>query len=132
MPSDRTLYRLIAAHPTARKLNASARGRETAANKPGRAFGLHGSLRPGEHVQIDSTIIDVPSRLLDGRLNRAELTIIHDVATRSILAAMVRAIATNSADLAGVLARALTPYDMRPPGAREHRERMAATWAGSS
>lgn len=101
MPSDRTLYRLIAAHPTARKLNASARGRETAANKPGRAFGLHGSLRPGEHVQIDSTIIDVPSRLLDGRLNRAELTIIHDVATRSILAAMVRAIATNSADLAG-------------------------------
>lgn len=101
LPSDRTLYRLIAAHPTARKLNASARGRETAANKPGRAFGLHGSLRPGEHVQIDSTIIDVPSRLLDGRLNRAELTIIHDVATRSILAAMVRAIATNSADLAG-------------------------------
>ena len=130
LPSDRTLYRLIAMHPTARKLNASARGRETAANKPGRAFGLHGSLRPGEHVQIDSTIIDVPSRLLDGRLNRAELTIIHDVATRSILAAMVRAIATNSADLAGVLARALTPYDMRPPGAREHRERMAATWAG--
>ncbi|ODT25737.1 Mu transposase C-terminal domain-containing protein [Microbacterium sp. SCN 69-37] len=130
LPSDRTLYRLIAAHPTARKLNASARGRETAANKPGRAFGLHGSLRPGEHVQIDSTIIDVPSRLLDGRLNRAELTIIHDVATRSILAAMVRAIATNSADLAGVLARALTPYDMRPPGAREHRERMSATWAG--
>ncbi len=130
LPSDRTLYRLIAAHPTARKLNASARGRETAANKPGRAFGLHGSLRPGEHVQIDSTIIDVPSRLLDGRLNRAELTIIHDVATRSILAAMVRAIATNSADLAGVLARALTPYDMRPPGAREQRERMAATWAG--
>lgn len=47
LPSDRTLYRLIAAHPTARKLNASARGRETAANKPGRAFGLHGSLRPG-------------------------------------------------------------------------------------
>ena len=43
---------------------------------------------------------------------------------------MVRTIATNSADLAGVLARALTPYDMRPPGAREHRERMAATWAG--
>jgi hypothetical protein len=30
-------------------------------------------------VQIDSTVIDVPSRLLDGRLNRAELTVIHDV-----------------------------------------------------
>ncbi len=130
LPSDRTLYRLIAAHPTARKLSSSARRRETEANKPGRAFGLHGSLRPGEHVQIDSTVIDVPCRLLDGRLNRAELTIIHDVATRSILAAMVRAIATNSADLAGVLARALTPYDRRPPGAREQRERVAATWAG--
>lgn len=130
LPSDRTLYRLIAAHPTAGKLSGSARSRETAANKPSRAFGLHGSLRPGEHVQIDSTVIDVPSRLLDGRLNRAELTIVHDVATRSILAAMVRAIATNSADLAGVLARALTPYELRPPGAREQRERMAATWAG--
>ncbi|WP_193599396.1 Mu transposase C-terminal domain-containing protein [Microbacterium sp. YJN-G] len=130
LPSDRTLHRLIAAHPTARKLNSSARARETAANKPGRAFELHGSLRPGEHVQIDSTVIDVPSRLLDGRLNRAELTIIHDVATRSILAALVRAIATNSADLAGVLARALTPYEFRPPGAREQRERVAASWAG--
>ncbi|WP_282837292.1 Mu transposase C-terminal domain-containing protein [Microbacterium flavum] len=130
LPSDRTLYRLIAAHPTAGKLSGSARSRETAANKPPRAFGFHGSLRPGEHVQIDSTVIDVPSRLLDGRLNRAELTIVHDVATRSILAAMVRAIATNSADLAGALARALTPYEMRPPGAKEQRERMAATWAG--
>lgn len=130
LPSDRTLYRLIAAHPTASKLNGSARSRETAANKPSRGFGFHGALRPGEHVQIDSTVIDVPSRLLDGRLNRAELTIIHDVATRSILAAMVRAIATNSADLAGILARALTPYEMRPPGAREQRERMTATWAG--
>ena len=130
LPSDRTLYRRIAAHPTAGKLNSSAKLREVAANKPGRAFGMHGSLRPGEHVQIDGTVIDVPSRLLDGRLNRAELTIVHDVATRSILAAVVRAIATNSADLAGVLARALTPYDLRPPGAREQRERMAATWAG--
>ena len=130
LPSDRTLYRRIAAHPTAGKLNSSAKSREVAANKPGRAFGMHGSLRPGEHVQIDGTVIDVPSRLLDGRLNRAELTIVHDVATRSILAAVVRAIATNSADLAGVLARALTPYDLRPPGAREQRERMAATWAG--
>lgn len=62
----------------------------------------------------------MPSRLLDGRLNRAELTIVHDVATRSILAAMVRAIATNSADLAGALARALTPYEMRPPGQRSN------------
>ena len=55
---------------------------------------MHGSLRPGEHVQIDSTVIDVPSRLLDGRLNRAELTVIHDVSCRSILAGVVRAVAT--------------------------------------
>ena len=130
LPSDRTLYRMVAAHPTARKLNGSAKSRQTSANKPDRAFGAHGSLRPGEHVQIDSTVIDVPSRLLDGRLNRAELTVIHDVSCRSILAGVVRAVATNSADLAGVLARALTPYDLRPPGAREHRERVAATWAG--
>lgn len=129
-PSERTLYRLIAAHPTAGKLSGSARSRQTAANKPARAFRQHGALRPGEHVQIDSTVIDVPSQLLDGRLNRAELTIIHDVATRSIMAAIVRAISTNAADLAGVLARALTPYDMRPSGSREQRERVAATWTG--
>lgn len=130
LPSERTLYRMVAAHPTARKLNGSARSRQTSANKPDRAFGVHGCLRPGEHVQIDSTVIDVPSRLLDGRLNRAELTVIHDVSCRSILAGVVRAVATNSADLAGVLARALTPYELRPPGAREQRERVAATWAG--
>ena len=130
LPSDRTLYRRIAEHPTAGKLSGSARARAVEANKPARAFGFHGSMRPGEHVQIDSTVLDVPSRLLDGRLNRAELTIIHDVATRSILAAVVRAIATNSADLAGVLARALVPYEHRPPGAREQRRRMSATWAG--
>lgn len=130
IPSQRTLYRMVAAHPTARKLNGSAKSRQSSANKPGRAFGVHGSLRPGEHVQIDSTVIDVPSRLLDGRLNRAELTVIHDVSCRSILAGVVRAVATNSADLAGVLARALTPYELRPPGAREQRERVAATWTG--
>ncbi len=130
LPSERTLYRMVAAHPTARKLNGSAKARQTSANKPDRAFGVHGSPRPGEHVQIDSTVIDVPSRLLDGRLNRAELTVMHDVSCRSILAGVVRAVATNSADLAGVLARALTPYDLRPPGAREQRERVAATWAG--
>ncbi|MGM7669138.1 hypothetical protein [Microbacterium sp. A93] len=130
VPSDRTLYRLIRSHPTASKLSGSARARQIAANKPDRTFGMHGSLRPGDHVQIDSTVIDVPSQLLDGRLNRAELTIIHDVACRSIMAGVVRAISTNAADLAGVLARALTPYDMRPPGAREQRERVAATWAG--
>lgn len=129
VPSDRTLYRLIEAHPTASKLSGSARSRQVAANKPDRAFGMHGSLRPGDHVQIDSTVIDVPSLLLDGRLNRVELTIIHDVACRSIMAGVVRAIATKAVDLAGVLARALTPYDMRPPGAREQRERVAATWA---
>lgn len=130
LPSDRTLYRMIEAHPTAGKLNGSARARQIASNKPDRTYGVHGSLRPGEHVQIDSTKIDVPSRLLDGRLNRAELTIIHDVSCRSIMGGVVRAISTNAADLAGVLARALTPYDLRPPGAREQRERVAATWAG--
>ncbi|MGB4137946.1 MAG: hypothetical protein WA971_15375, partial [Microbacterium sp.] len=130
IPSDRTLYRLIKAHPTASKLSRSARARQVASNKPDRSFGLHGSMRPGDHVQIDSTVIDVPSQLLDGRLNRAELTIIHDVASRTIMAAVVRAISTNAADLAGVLARALTPYDMRPPGAREQRQRIAGTWAG--
>ena len=130
VPSERTLYRLIAAHPTASRLNTSAKARDVAVNKPGRAFGVHGALRPGEHVQIDTTTIDVPSRLVDGRLNRAELTIMHDIATRSILAAIVRAISTNSADLAGLMARALVPYDLRPPGAREQRERLSATWAG--
>lgn len=130
LPSDRTLYRMVQAHPTARKLSGSARSRQVASNKPDRVFTSHGAMRPGEHVQIDTTVIDVPAQLFDGRLNRAELTIIHDVCSRSIMAGSLRAISTNAADLAGVLARALTPYDMRPPGAREQRERVASTWAG--
>ncbi|HLU56208.1 MAG TPA: hypothetical protein VKZ81_12160 [Pseudonocardia sp.] len=64
-------------------------------------------------MQIDSTPIDVRVVLDTGVVDRAELTWIIDLATRSIPAAVLRP-TTKAADAAVLLARTLTPEPMRP------------------
>jgi hypothetical protein len=71
------------------------------------------ALRPGEWTQIDSTPLDVRVVLDNGLIDRAELTWLIDLATRSIPAAVLRP-ATKAVDAALLLARALTPEAMRP------------------
>ena len=80
-----------------------------------------GVSRPGEQVQIDSTPLDVLVRLEGGIIDRPDLTIMLDVATRSIVSAVLRPGTTKSVDLVVVLARALVPYDSRPGGRAETR-----------
>ena len=70
-------------------------------------------LRPGEWCQVDSTPLDVRVVLDDGMVDRAELTVMVDVATRTIPAAVLRP-TTKAVDAALLLARALTPEPMRP------------------
>ena len=70
-------------------------------------------LRPGEWCPVDSTPLDVRVVLDDGLVDRAELTMMVDVATRTIAAAVLRP-TTKAVDASLLLARALTPEPMRP------------------
>ena len=65
-------------------------------------------------MQIDSTPIDVLVLLDNGVPVRADLTIVVDVATRTICAAVLRPVGTKAVDAALLLARMLVPEPMRP------------------
>lgn len=129
VPSRSTLYRLLDAEDRGRHSFGSAKTRETLSLQPKRDFVGRIALRPGEQVQIDSTPLDVMVRIDDQTIGRPELTIMVDVATRSVLAAVLRPESTKSMDLVVVLARALVPYARRPEGARETRRLISTAWA---
>ncbi|MEV5462843.1 hypothetical protein AB0L17_31835 [Streptomyces cellulosae] len=89
VPSQATFYRLVhqfagpAGHP-----------RRPACTLPsptgGRAFTPTVALGPGEQVQVGATRLDVLAVFDDGTTGRPELTLAVDVATRVILAAVLR------------------------------------------
>jgi putative transposase len=113
LPSDRTFYRLVGRLSQGKHTFGSARTRRSAAKPPDGPFGTVTATRPGEWVQIDSTPIDVRVVLDTGLVDRAELTWVIDLATRTIPAAILRP-TTKAADAAVLLARSLTPEPMRP------------------
>lgn len=114
IPSRSTFYRLIDALATGRHSFGSAVTRRQTANRPAGMFTPSFAARPGEQVQIDSTPIDVLVLLDDGTPARADLTIVVDVATRTICAAVLRPVGTKAVDAALLLARMLVPEPMRP------------------
>lgn len=132
MPSRATFYRLLNTEERGRHSFGSAKTRESLSLSPDEAFGRRSVLRPGEHVQIDSTVLDVMVRIDASQVARPELTIMVDVATRSILSAVLRPVGTKSMDLVVVLARAIVPYGRRPEGARETRRLISTAWAGAT
>ena len=91
----------------------NATTRRTQANRPDRAYGHQVPSRPGQLVEIDSTPLDVLVLYPDGGSGRVDLTIALDIATRTILAAVLSPVAAKAVDAALMLARAMTP----PPGA---------------
>ncbi|MFF7977378.1 transposase [Streptomyces sp. NPDC007905] len=113
MPSQATFYRLIhqlagpAEHP-----HRPAAGPNTPAGR--RAFTPTVALRPGEQVQVDTTLLDVMAVFDDGTTGRPELTIAVDVATRAILAAVLRPAGTQAVDAALLLAEMAVPHPARP------------------
>ena len=113
MPSRATFYRLVARVSAGRHTFGSARTRRSLAKRPAGPFGMVTAVRPGEWMQIDSTPVDVRVVLDNGMIDRAELTWLIDVATRTIPAAVLRP-STKAVDAALLLARALTPEPMRP------------------
>ncbi|MYV70238.1 DDE-type integrase/transposase/recombinase [Streptomyces sp. SID2131] len=113
VPSQATLYRLVTSLARPGEL-PSAPVRQVPASVEGRAFTPAIALRPGEQVQIDTTRLDVLALFDDGRLARPELTIAVDVATRSILAAVLCPSATKAVDAALLLAEMAVPHPARP------------------
>ncbi|KQY38747.1 integrase [Nocardia sp. Root136] len=114
MPSKATFNRLVAAMSTGRHTFGSAKTRRSAANRPEGAFTPTWASRPGQHVQIDTTPLDVLAAFDDGTARRVELTAVVDVATRTIAAAILRPVGTKAIDASLLLARMLVPEPMRP------------------
>ncbi|MEV5787471.1 transposase [Streptomyces sp. NPDC052287] len=112
MPSRSTFYRLVSvlADPTERP----GRPARTATAPTRASSSAPVVLRPGEQVQIDTTRLDIMAVLEDGTLGRPELTIAVDVATRSILAAVLRPHSTKAVDAALLLAEMAVPHPARP------------------
>lgn len=113
MPPRSSFYRLVERIAAGRHTFGSAATRRSLAQRPAGPFGSQPALRPGEWMPIDSTPLDVRVVLDDGTVDRAELTMMIDVATRSIPAAVLRP-TTKAVDAALLLARAITPEPMRP------------------
>lgn len=114
LPGKTTFYKVIDAVATGRHTFGSAVTRRQTANRPQGMFTPSFAARPGEQVQIDSTPIDVMVLLDNGVPVRADLTIVVDVATRTICAAVLRPVGTKAVDAALLLARMLVPEPMRP------------------
>jgi hypothetical protein len=113
LPSERTLYRLLARLEAGRHTTGSARTRRSLAARPEGPFGHVAVTAPGDLMQIDSTPLDVLVRLDNGLPDRVDLTGIIDVATRTVTAAVLRP-TTRSVDASVLLARTVTPELMRP------------------
>ncbi|MBD0742925.1 Mu transposase C-terminal domain-containing protein [Streptomyces sp. CBMA152] len=113
MPAQTTFYRLVnqLAHPAD---HPAKRVRSAPLTDGGRKFTPTRALRPGEQVQIDTTRLDVLALYGDGSVGRPELTIAVDVATRAILAAVLRPGGTQAVDAALLLAEMAVPHPARP------------------
>ncbi|MCK2022700.1 DDE-type integrase/transposase/recombinase [Microbacterium sp. kSW2-24] len=129
VPSRSSFYRILKAEDDGNHAFGSAKTKESLSLRPAGMFKKRPALRPGDQAQIDSTTLDVMVRIDDNTVGRPELTILIDVATRSILAAVLRPVGTKSVDLMVVLARALVPYARRPEGAHETRRLISTAWA---
>jgi transposase InsO family protein len=136
MPAEPTMYRLLQRLGIrARDLGKVPTG---SAVRGGPPLSVTRATAPGELVQIDSTDLDVWVMGDDGQPARVELTVVVDVATRSILAAVLRpkqpakrgrkrpggagqhglprprGRATKAVDASILLAQCLVPVPMRP------------------
>jgi len=114
LPGRSAFYELVDRMTVGRHTFGSAVTRRQTANRPAGAFTATAAARPGEQVQIDSTPIDVLVFACDGVPVRADLTIVVDVASRTIAAAVLRPVGTKAVDAALLLAKMLVPEPMRP------------------
>ncbi|MCY7287295.1 MAG: hypothetical protein LH624_03340 [Cryobacterium sp.] len=115
LPHDSTLY--VHANTLTQGLftTGSAKTRRSTANQPKRKMATQIETLPGAQLQIDSTKMDLLVRTNSKKgYTRPVLTIMIDVATRSLVAFTIRLDAAKGIDHATLLAQALTPHENRP------------------
>lgn len=113
MPSLRQFYRIFNDLTRGQHTTGSAKTRRSQASKPPAPYGVYSVTRPGELVEIDATPLDIAVNLGREVVARIELVAMIDVATRSVLTAVLTPTA-KSVDAALMLARAMTPEPLRP------------------
>ncbi|MGH3631807.1 MAG: Mu transposase C-terminal domain-containing protein, partial [Sciscionella sp.] len=114
MPSKATFNRLAANLDAGRHTFGAASTRRSLAAKPQGVYTVALAERPGQHVHIDSTPLDVLALFDDGIGRRVDLIAAVDVATRTICAAVLRPAGIKAVDASLLLARMLVPEPMRP------------------
>ena len=114
LPSARTMYRLIEKYTKGKHTTGSAKTRRSAANRPDRPFGRATQLLPGAEFQLDSSPLNIFVKIRNGVPLRPHLTIMIDVATRSILAYTFRLVAAKGVDHVGLIAQSLVPIQNQP------------------
>ncbi|MFJ2264455.1 transposase [Streptomyces sp. NPDC087844] len=112
LPAPSTFNRLV--RVIADPLEHPGRPARTSTATPVRPYTPTVALRPGELVQVDTTRLDVMAVGEDGKPVRPELTIALDVATRSVVAAVLREEGTKAVDAALLLAEMAVPHPARP------------------
>lgn len=113
LPPKSTFYRLLAGLEGGRHTFGAATTRRSLANRPDSPFGSVHAARPGELAQIDTTALDVLAVLDEGVVGRIELTMLVDLATRTVCSGVLRPHGTKAVDAALLLARAVVPEPMR-------------------
>lgn len=112
-PSYPSMYRYLDLLTIGKHVTKSAKTRQSLHNRPARTFAKPMPGMPGESVQIDSTKLDILVRTTSGAIERPTLTVMVDIATRSILASSIR-LEAKGVDHALLLAQSLTPPENRP------------------
>ena len=114
IPSQATMYRAVSKLAHGKHLNSAATTRRSADVSTKDTFRRRRQILPGIEVQVDSTPGDVFVRIANGDCVRPTITIMVDVATRSIIAATIRITAAKGYDHALLLGQALVPYPNKP------------------
>ncbi|MCI3150433.1 hypothetical protein ELQ39_01360 [Streptomyces sp. GB4-14] len=114
LPSSATFNRLAHALADGRGLLDSARQRRWRSARPAPPFVPTTVMAPGELVMTDSTVLDAFVVLDDGVVERPELTIALDVATRTTARPCCARKEARSVDAAQLPAQMTVPAPMRP------------------
>lgn len=117
VPTESTFRRRVKELDAGHQVFAKATTRRSAGTRPKQSKRILKSREahlPGAEVQIDSTPFDAFYRDEKGATKRANLTIMVDKATRSIIGSMFVPDGTKGVDLAFLLARCLVPRQLRP------------------
>lgn len=114
VPCRTSSYELLRSLDRGEQTHGEARARRSYVTSPERAFGKVYALFPGEEVQLDTTPLDAMVLMADGQICRVDLAIAIDVATRTILAAILRPNACKSVDAIELVSRAMLPLELLP------------------